>query len=636
MPPVTGKHLGQRRYAALQKAYSAAWRKLSPNEKAVYQSYHHWRSSNAGRSVKNKFDREWRNNQNRPNPTDSRSDGEAGPSDLQLRGGIDDFDVEDLFPDDWFDNNNIGDMADIQNNIPEMPASTQVAQAGGTPEPMDTGVLGSGGRGPGGGTVTSASSGIAKIIPNPRLKTLHISFTKKWYKYTYGYAHTKLEGKNITRLITPYAYYPVDWVPWYLSPQEWQSLPWNSKIKKVSTDIHLLGTRTAFDHGTTLSGTATTEYVPIIKWCVGLNNKVYIDNRPLESASTEPMRPTKTKDKSLQEQFLAMYNIAGASEIPRHLNWYAAILYNQNESKFDGPNTFLNYRLDKVLHTGLANKCMNEAIINYTFEPQNGYLKPTKKAIIPMYTKEDGFDTDISYTDVIYKHQIPHILKVTNVANERGRLEMNQNLNNTNYSYTNRCDHNYYQSVEGYTFLHVHSGEHASFRNQPQVHLGILATPALNPATESANFLNSSLYTVSYAHCDVEFDMESMCTKGDAYDWPEDVKFFINKSRGFTGYGQQMLGVTATTSGRLESRVPGSSTSNVRRGNARERSETIHNSGRIHKRGGVNELAKRFKHSRISKIDVGSREREIPELHQSLESGDEFDIISREDFYASD
>lgn len=469
MPPVTGKHAGQRRYAALQKAYSLAWRKLSSNEIAVYHSYNHWRASNAGRAVKSQFDREWRINQGRSNSADPGPNGEPGPS-INPAGGGDDFDIEDLFPDDWFNNIDVGDMADIQNNVPEVPASTQVSQAGGAPEPMDTDALGSVGRGPGGGTTAAASSGIAKIVPNPRLKVLHMSFSKKWYKYTYGYAHTKLEGKYITRLLTPYAYYPVDWVPWYLSPQEWQSLPWNCKIKHVSTDIHLLGTRTAFDHGTTLSGTATTEYVPIIKWCIGLNNKIYLDNRPLESASTEPMRPTKVKDKTLQDQFLAMYDIAGANEIPRHLNWYAAILYNKDESKFDGPNTFLNYRMDKLLHTGLANKCMSEAIIKYSFTPQNGYLKPTKKAIIPMYAKEDGFDTDVSYNDIIYKHQIPHILKVNSVANERGRLEMNQDMNNTSYSYTNRCDHNYYQNVEGYTFVHVHSGEHASFHNQPQVH----------------------------------------------------------------------------------------------------------------------------------------------------------------------
>ncbi|KAL4708247.1 hypothetical protein ACJJTC_013816 [Scirpophaga incertulas] len=206
MPPVTGKHTGQRRYAALQKAYSAAWRRLSPNEKAIYQGYHHWRSSNAGRLVKSQFDRQWRQEQSRPHTANPEPHGEAGPSNDQSADRLDDFNVEDLFPDDWFNNSELSNMADIQNNVLEMPAATQVAQTGGEAEPMDTSELGSSSRGPGGGTVTSASMGIAKIVPNPRLKTMHISFSKKWYKYTYGYAHTKLEGDFITRLLTPYAY----------------------------------------------------------------------------------------------------------------------------------------------------------------------------------------------------------------------------------------------------------------------------------------------------------------------------------------------------------------------------------------------------------------------------------------------
>lgn len=170
-------------------------------------------------------------------------------------------------------------MADIQNNIPSMPSSSSVAAGGSTTEPMDTAGLGSTGGGAGGNAIATATNGqgLAMIMPNPQLKKMHIFFSKKLYHYTYGNAHTQIEGTSLTRVLTPYAYYPVDWVPWYMSPQEFLSLPFNSKIVNVKCDIHLIGTRTSFDHGTTLTGTATTEYVPIIKWCTGLNNKIYID-----------------------------------------------------------------------------------------------------------------------------------------------------------------------------------------------------------------------------------------------------------------------------------------------------------------------------------------------------------------------
>lgn len=82
--------------------------------------------------------------------------------------------------------------------------------------------------------------------------------------------------------------------------------------------------------------------------------------------------------------------------------------------------------------------------------------------------------------------------------------------------------------------------------------------------------------------------MESICTAGDAYDWPEDVKFFINKERGFTGYGPQILGVSATVDARLESKRGGSRLghesrssrfpSNVQDAGRRERPSHIHKS----------------------------------------------------------
>lgn len=642
MTPGRATHKGQKRYGSLQKAYGEAYKKLSAAEKAQFGGYNPWRLSDAGREVKRQFDINWQR-ENRADTTDSgrHTEPQPGPSNAPDDSS---FDLDDLFNEhlDYFFNPS--DMADVQNNVPEMPTASSVAAGGSDQEPMDTSGLGPNRGGPGGSSLATSSggSGLAMIMPNPRLKKMHITLSKKWFHYTYGYAHTNVEGTSLTRVLTPYAYYPVDWLPWYLSPQEYTSLPWNSKVVNVKCDIHLIGTRTAFDHGTTLSGTATTEYVPIIKWCVGLNNKVYIDNRPLKSDATEPMKPTGVKDKSLAEQFNTMYQNAGSNEIPRHLNWYAGILYNKVDAEYDGLPTIVNYRLDKVLKTGLANKCMQEAIVNYSYQPANGYIKPTKKVVLPMYNKKDGFADDVNYKQVLYKHQIPHTLKLTATADARGTVKASQNLDATSYDYVNRTSYNYYQSVEGYTYVHVHSGEHSSFRNQPQVHVGLLATPALNPATELSNFLNSSVYTVSYASCDIEFDMESMCTSGDPYDWPEDVKFFINKEKGFQGYGPQIFGVSATTDGRLETprrngRKPGTGGTaefprHVRYAGHRDGSPSIHSQrheGGI-KRGRIDKLAKRLRNVDVRNVNLGHGERNLPEMLASCESDPDIDIYSYE------
>lgn len=600
-------------------------------------------------SVKRQFDIEWQRS-NRANTTDSRRDDAeptAGPS-TESSNLESDFDLDDLFTDDVFNAHGIGNMADIQNNLPAMPTATQVAQGGGQTEPMDTTGLGSTGGGTGANAIatTTNAEGLAMIMPNPSLKKIYINFAKKWYQYTYGYAHTTLEGTNLTRVLTPYAYYPVDWVPWYISPQEYMSLPFNAKIVKVS-DIHFLGTRTAFDHGTTLSGTATTEYVHIIKWCVGLNNKIYLDNRPIISASTEPMKPTGVKNKTLAEQWASMYDIAGSHEIPRHLNWYAGIIYNKQDGEYDGIPTIQSYRMDKLLKTGLANKCMNQCLINYSYELSNGYLKPTKNVLLPMYNKNDGFSDDITNKNVLYKHMIPHTLKLTADTVNKGTVHASSTLEKTHYNYVNRNTHNYYQSVEGYTFVHVHSGEHSSFRNQPQVHLGLLATPSLKPAKESVDFLNSSAYTVSYTHCDVEFDMESMCTSGDPYDWPEDVKFFIDKARGFQGYGAHVFGISATTDGRLENiydisgfrhesgRLIKKFPSHLKNiGFKNKGPNSSNHQERIRSRRGrrVEELAERLQSVGVGSTETGSRAGSSRQMHQSCESDPDIDILSYESF----
>lgn len=363
--------------------------------------------------------------------------------------------MADLFNDDIFNLDSVGDLADIQNNVPAMPSASSVAAGGSTQEPMDTSGLGSTGGGAGANALATATvgQGLAMIMPNPRQKTMYMSFSKKWYHYTYGYAHTNLEGVHLTRILTPYAYYPVDWLPWCLSPNEYRTLPFNSKVVNVSTDIHLIGTRTAFDHGTTLTGTATTEYVPIVKWCVGLNNKLYIDNRPVQSESVEPMKPTGVKSKSMAEQFTTMYNIGGSNEVPRHLNWYAGVLYNKTDGEYAGIPSIISYRVDKILKTGLVNKCMDKALINYSYKPSNGYVKPTKRVILPMYNNEDGFSDDITYKHVLYKHQIPHTMKLTADTLDRGTVKMSSNLDNTAYDYVNRCSYNYYQSYISHIYI---------------------------------------------------------------------------------------------------------------------------------------------------------------------------------------
>lgn len=538
-------HAGQIAYGELQKAYSSNYKKLSKVEKAKFGGYNNWKKHDRGGKLILNASRYRANTASGSNDDNA----EAGPSNAP--------DSADSPAEDWdpalFDTAFLDSpaMADIQNNMPNAGTGSQVAQSGGAGgATLDQGVERTGGGS--GAAGASSTPGITSLPPIISSKKMHFSFQKRWYKYTYGLAHTPVDGVRVQRLCTPYAYYPVDWLPFYLSPQEYKNLPMGSKCVSVSCDISIIGTRTSFDHGTSLTGTATTEYVPILKHVTGLNNKLYIENRSFKLKSTEPMMVETLNNKTLDEYFAALYGPPpSALEIPRHLNWYACYLYNKTTNEYSGLNEVINYRVDKVLNTAMVNKVMQGPIVSYTYQPSNGYVKPGKKNMLIQYNAADGFADDVTNKQIIYKHTLPTLLKIGVPSGQADNIRVQKNTATPSFNYLSQVSTNYYQSVEGYTFINPHSGQSGNFRNQPQVHIGLLATPALNPGSENTNFLNSSIYTVTNASCTIEFDIESMCIGGDTFEWPDDVKFFIESARGFTGYGYHNFGIAATTEPRL-------------------------------------------------------------------------------------
>lgn len=591
MPP-GGKHKGQGLYAAVEKAFSEAWKKKHKHQKQRIGGYQAFKKSEEGQEIRAHTTRQYARDhgpfRNVGANTRSRLDEQsqqpqpdaepqAGPSTAPDRAHDDnsinlfEFSGTDSTASDLGVNKYLGDfpssldfspdMADIQNNLPNAPSASAVASGGGA-SAMDTDAQMEGGAG---GSGAASGGGVASgvmttIVPNPRVKSGHLTFHKVWYKYTYGLANTVISAQadsKVIRYSTPYAYYPVDWIPYYMSPHEYSNLPFDSRIVNVKATITPIGTRTAFDHGTTLSGTATTEYVPIVKSVVGLNTQLYIENRSVTLKPTEPMMVEGFKEKTLQDHFTAMYDLIGAIEVPRHLNWYANILYNTKSGNgFDGRDLQLQYHLDRVLTTHIINHKLGKPLIEYSYSPQNGYCKPTKRNFLISYNTGDGFPSDIKSNEFAWKKVLPTLLKLQNANDEKGIIGVSRVAGTSRTDFTNRMNHNYYQSVEGLPYIDLKSGSVGSYTPQPQVHIGLIATPALNPATEINNFLNSSLYTVVKTECVVSFDLDSMCVSGDGYCWPKDTKFFTKQDGGFYGYGYTNFGEHATTSGRVEGPPP--------------------------------------------------------------------------------
>jgi len=77
-------------------------------------------------------------------------------------------------------------------------------------------------------------------------------------------------------------------------------LPNNTTITEVHCKVTPLGMRTVFDHGTSLTGMAMTQYVGIGSHGIGLNKAFYGRNLQYKSSTNDPMVPTDVSQWDVQ------------------------------------------------------------------------------------------------------------------------------------------------------------------------------------------------------------------------------------------------------------------------------------------------------------------------------------------------
>ena len=118
---------------------------------------------------------------------------------------------------------------------------------------------------------------------------------------------------------------------------------------------------------------------------------------------------------------------------------------------------------------------------------------------------------------------------------------------NLAYESINDITTSYYQQLENYGVYHPFS-EPLATTPQPQVHVGLIATPQLNPSSEATTFLNFAVYWFVECSLEVNFNDTSRLTKGNAAAYPSKVLFYPNKEKKYTS-GATLLGVNDTDSG---------------------------------------------------------------------------------------
>lgn len=131
-----------------------------------------------------------------------------------------------------------------------------------------------------------------KLYKSIKTRPETVKITKTWLFYSYGYMFNTIAANDHNAFTTPFGYIPVDMPYLYLSNSDYEALPTIAKFTKVVCRVKLLGTRTAFDYGTSLSGVANTEHVHIAGSIIGLNRLLSGFNGSYSSTPTDPMKVT--------------------------------------------------------------------------------------------------------------------------------------------------------------------------------------------------------------------------------------------------------------------------------------------------------------------------------------------------------
>lgn len=205
---------------------------------------------------------------------------------------------------------------------------------------------------------------------------------------TWGYATVDIVkgtvGSTARHLIgTSLAYLPVDYVPWYLSPAEYEVLPFGSKIVECKVQVFPQGTRVSFDTGTTLTGAANATHTVFGHHVIGLNHKVYKREVTYTTDAATPMKPTAFVEVTPNDIIVKLWgetasntaitNFPCSYNMIRHLGIYGAMIENTQTGNMGGNNSALQ-RLDAYVDMYNYNSVINSCIVNYSYKPKAGYL----------------------------------------------------------------------------------------------------------------------------------------------------------------------------------------------------------------------------------------------------------------------
>lgn len=154
----------------------------------------------------------------------------------------------------------------------------------------------------GGGGGSESGSGITIMRPLSTFQKGKLTFFHTRFLTTNGYqfkgisfpgndGDTSFGIKGMHIITTPYAAVPVEVLPWYMTENEYDNLPYDCTVKRVATVCTPLGYRTPFTTNSAQIGSVNSNFFVLAMCAHGLNNRYNGLNLEIKAATDKPMIP---------------------------------------------------------------------------------------------------------------------------------------------------------------------------------------------------------------------------------------------------------------------------------------------------------------------------------------------------------
>lgn len=351
----------------------------------------------------------------------------------------------------------------------------------------------------GGGTSAGIAHSSAISIPKSISSNEYVAVIKKSrILYSVGYAITEVKDSTLNQMLltTPLAYVPVDVLGWYINGTELLNLGGSCTIKEVETKCIVLGTRTSFITGASITSQATHEHIPIVISNIGLNHRAYHEIMAYKGADDKQMVPATVGNYDLNEQLKKWYgdpdstNNIGCSQLAiRAMGGYATLVNNATVANI--PSSYHDegwFLLDTAVKRNLVNSVIGKDILNYRYVPRNGIVS-AKVHDLPTGTQNKQANQVTAHSAGVP----PSLKKTTAKQKSDGTVVITEALQNVSDA-TTFTSHSkaLLQPIEK-LYVHRTGGTPHLTLAQPRAYVGLLPQQHVNPSSPVTDFLNANV-----------------------------------------------------------------------------------------------------------------------------------------------